>query len=94
MLQKRKRKIREKKNLLVFDVPLLFEKDNINNKNLNGIQNITLIVVAHRLSTIKNFDEILYIDAGKLIEKGSHKNLMRKKGSYYQLYQKQLKKNA
>ena len=63
-------------------------------ENLNGIKNITLVVVAHRLSTIKNFDEILFFESGKLTERGSHKNLMAKKGSYYQLYQKQLKKNA
>ena len=63
-------------------------------ENLNGIKNITLVVVAHRLSTIKNFDEILFFEAGKLTESGSHKNLMAKKGFYYQLYQKQLKKNA
>ena len=62
--------------------------------NLYGIKNISLVVVAHRLSTIKNFDEILYPEAGKLLERGSHKNLMKKKGSYYQLYQKQLRKNA
>src|SRR5210317_670956 len=62
--------------------------------NLHSIKNITLVVVAHRLSTIKNFDEILYLEEGKLLERGSHKNLMKKKGSYYQLYQKQLRKNA
>ena len=62
--------------------------------NLYGIKNISLVVVAHRLSTIINFDEILYLEAGKLLERGSHKNLMKKKGSYYQLYQKQLRKNA
>jgi len=62
--------------------------------NLYGMKNISLVVVAHRLSTIKNFDDILYLEAGKLLERGSHKNLMKKKGSYYQLYQKQLRKNA
>ena len=62
--------------------------------NLGNLKNITLIVVAHRLSTIKNFDEIFYLDSGKRIEKGSHKSLIAKKGSYFQLYQKQLKKNA
>ncbi|MDA8711173.1 ABC transporter ATP-binding protein/permease [Alphaproteobacteria bacterium] len=62
--------------------------------NLHSIRNITLVVVAHRLSTIKHFDEILYLESGKLLEQGSHKSLMAKKGFYYQLYQKQLKKNA
>ncbi len=62
--------------------------------NLHSIKNITLVVVAHRLSTIKHFDEIFYLETGKLLEQGSHKSLMAKKGFYYQLYQKQLKKNA
>ena len=91
------RALAQKKSIILLDEPtsnLDLKTESKLFENLNGIKNITLIVVAHRLSTIKNFDEILYIDAGKLIEKGSHKNLMRKKGSYYQLYQKQLKKNA
>ncbi len=91
------RALAQKKSIILLDEPtsnLDLKTESKLFENLNGIKNITLIVVAHRLSTIKNFDEILYIDAGNLIEKGSHKNLMRKKGSYYQLYQKQLKKNA
>ena len=91
------RALAQKKSIILLDEPtsnLDLKTESKLFENLNGIKNITLIVVAHRLSTIKNFDEILYIDSGNLIEKGSHKNLMRKKGSYYQLYQKQLKKNA
>ena len=60
--------------------------------NLYKIKNITLIVVAHRLSTIKNFDEIFFLEKGKILEKGSHEYLMKIKGKYYQLYQKQLKR--
>tara|TARA_Y100000996_G_scaffold414831_1_gene406973 strand:+ start:355 stop:2082 length:1728 start_codon:yes stop_codon:yes gene_type:complete len=63
-------------------------------KNLSSIKNITLIVIAHRLSTIKNFNEIIFIENGNIIEKGSHKSLMSKKKNYYQLYRKQLQKNA
>ena len=53
-----------------------------------------MMVVAHRLSTIKNFDEIYYLDNGKIIEKGNHKTLMARKKHYYSLYQRQIKKNA
>ncbi len=63
-------------------------------KNLSSIKNITLVVIAHRLSTIKDFDKIFFIENSKVIEKGTHKSLMLKKKNYYQLYQKQLQKNA
>ena len=54
----------------------------------------TTIVVAHRLSTIKNADEILVISNGKVVEQGSHTKLMKKsKGLYKKLYQAQFKYN-
>ena len=62
--------------------------------NLYHLPKITMIVVAHRLSTIKNFDEIYYLENGEVIEKGTHKTLMAKKKNYYNLYQRQIKKNA
>lgn len=52
-------------------------------------ENRTAIVIAHRLSTIENADEILVIDDGKLLERGSHRELLDKQGAYYQLYQMQ-----
>ena len=62
--------------------------------NLYHLPKITMIVVAHRLSTIKNFDEIYYLENGEVVEKGTHKTLMAKKKHYYNLYQRQIKKNA
>ena len=53
----------------------------------------TTIVVAHRLSTIKNADEIIVISDGKILEKGSHDELMELKGEYYNLYSMQFKHN-
>jgi ATP-binding cassette subfamily B protein len=50
----------------------------------------TSILIAHRLSTITNCDRILYIEKGKIIEDGSHKQLMHKKGKYFQLYIRQI----
>ena len=46
----------------------------------------TVFVIAHRLSTIKNSDVIMVLDQGKIIERGSHDELIAQKGSYYQLY--------
>lgn len=48
--------------------------------------NSTAFIIAHRLSTIKNADKILYIENGKILEQGSHKELINKKGKYYELY--------
>ena len=50
----------------------------------------TSFVVAHRLSTIKDCDRILYISEGRIVESGSHDELMEKKGLYYELYTSQL----
>jgi ATP-binding cassette subfamily B protein len=49
----------------------------------------TAFVIAHRLSTIRNADEILVMDAGKIVEQGSHDELIAKKGFYYDLYNSQ-----
>ncbi len=61
----------------------------------NGIHGImegrTSLIIAHRLSTIKNCDRILVVKKGKIVEDGTHKDLMKKKGYYYQLYTKQLR---
>jgi ATP-binding cassette subfamily B protein len=50
----------------------------------------TVVVVAHRLSTVKNADQIVVLDDGKIIETGNHKELTRKKGAYYHLVKNQL----
>ena len=46
----------------------------------------TVFVIAHRLSTVKNSDVIMVLDHGVIIERGSHQELIDKKGKYYQLY--------
>ena len=46
----------------------------------------TVFVIAHRLSTVKNSDVILVLDHGRVIERGSHEDLIAAKGQYYQLY--------
>lgn len=46
----------------------------------------TVFVIAHRLSTVKNSDVIMVLDHGRIIERGSHEDLIRQKGTYFQLY--------
>lgn len=53
------------------------------------MQNRTSLVIAHRLSTIENADRILVMDKGKIVESGSHKELLKLKGYYTKLYQKE-----
>lgn len=50
----------------------------------------TSILIAHRVSTIKNADKILVIEDGEIMEQGNHKTLMSQKGIYFELYEKQL----
>ncbi|MCX7878117.1 MAG: ABC transporter ATP-binding protein/permease [Ignavibacteria bacterium] len=50
----------------------------------------TSIIIAHRLSTVRNCDRIIVIDNGEIMEDGSHKELISKKGIYYRLYTRQL----
>jgi len=54
-------------------------------------KNRTSIIVAHRLSTIKNADKILVIDKGKIVEEGTHNNLIKTNGFYKKLYDYQFK---
>ncbi len=55
----------------------------------NLMQNRTSIIIAHRLSTARDADRIMVISSGKIIETGSHKQLMKQKGFYYRLNQLQ-----
>lgn len=50
----------------------------------------TVVIVAHRLSTVKNADKIIVLDKGKVMEEGTHTDLTKNKGLYYQLVKNQL----
>lgn len=52
----------------------------------NLMEGRTVFVIAHRLSTIRNSKAIIVLDHGQIIERGSHEELLEKKGTYYQLY--------
>ncbi|NEO72516.1 peptidase domain-containing ABC transporter [Moorena sp. SIO3H5] len=68
------------------------ESERIIQNNLNQIlKGRTTLVIAHRLSTVRNADLILVMDRGVLIERGTHQELMAKRGHYYYLNQQQFK---
>ena len=54
------------------------------------MKNKTVIAIAHRLSTLREMDRILVFDKGRIVEQGTHLNLLRKKGLYYKLYNMQV----
>ena len=60
-------------------------------ENLNKIyEGKTVVVVAHRLSTVKNADQIVVLDKGEIVEQGTHAELTAKRGAYYHLVKNQL----
>jgi ATP-binding cassette subfamily B protein len=60
-------------------------------ENLNTFfKDKTAVVIAHRLSTVQNADQIVVLDKGRIIEKGNHKELIKLKGSYFHLVKNQL----
>ncbi len=80
--------------VLIFDdclsaVDTRTEEEILNNLGRN-MAGKTSIIIAHRISTIKNADKILVLDNGEIIEHGNHEFLMDKKGTYFELYEKQL----
>jgi ATP-binding cassette, subfamily B, multidrug efflux pump len=66
------------------------ETESIIQESLEKMMNIsTMIIVAHRLSTIQHADQIIVMSHGKIVESGSHQVLLKEKGLYYNLYQLQ-----
>ena len=70
------------------------ELDVINEKKIvealnSAFKNRTVIVVAHRLSTIRNADQIVVLNKGRIVEVGNHENLIARKGEYFNLVSSQ-----
>lgn len=57
----------------------------------NLMQDRTVFVIAHRLSTVQNADQIVVVNEGEIVEKGTHEELLKKEGAYYTLYSAQFK---
>ena len=61
--------------------------------SLEKMKNIgTMLIVAHRLSTIQHADNIILLSKGQIVEQGNHQELLKQKGKYYQLYTLQYNK--
>lgn len=85
---------------MLLDAPMLILDEATSNVDTRTEQQIqqamralmehkTCFVIAHRLSTIQNADEILVVNHGEIVEQGTHLELMRQKGFYYQMYRAQ-----
>ena len=67
------------------------ENEKIIMQNLDSFfKNKTVLIIAHRLSTVKNADQIVVLDNGKIVETGNHNKLVKAKGAYYNLVKNQL----
>ena len=60
---------------------------------VNLMKERTSLIIAHRLSTIQDADVIVVMDSGRIVEMGNHKDLLKKKGKYYELYMTQFEGN-
>ncbi len=80
--------------ILIFDDCLSAVDTRTEEEILNNLGRVmkdkTSIIIAHRISTIKNADKILVMDNGEIVEHGNHEYLMQLKGTYFELYEKQL----
>ncbi len=88
------RAIIKQPQILIFDDCLSAVDTNTENQILNQLKTImkgrTSIIISHRVSSVKQADQIIVLDKGKIIERGNHFSLMEKKGDYFDLYERQM----
>lgn len=81
-------------NILILDDSLSAVDTQTEDSILNSLKDVvkirTSIIIAHRVSSIQNTDEIIFLDEGEIVERGTHQELLNLRGYYYSLYQKQL----
>lgn len=78
--------------VLVFDdstSALDMETEHQIQETLNTLDGTTKIIIAHRISAVRNADEIIILDNGTIAERGTHQSLLKKKGLYYETYMAQ-----
>lgn len=83
------RAISKKAPILVLDdstSALDMETESEIQRTLDNINGVTRIIVAHRVSAVRNADEIIYLQDGRIAERGTHQELLNKKGLYYETY--------
>lgn len=88
------RAIAKDPKILILDDSLSAVDTKTEEKILEGLKQVmknrTAVIIAHRISTIKDADEIVVLDEGKIVERGSHEELIALKGLYNSIYEKQL----
>lgn len=86
------RAIAKKSPILVLDdstSALDMETESQIQETLETMQGTTKIIIGHRISAVKNADEIIFLDKGRIAERGTHDELLKKKGLYYETYMAQ-----
>ncbi|MGI6188952.1 MAG: ABC transporter ATP-binding protein [Clostridiales bacterium] len=90
------RAIIKEPSILILDDSLSAVDTKTEEKILNNLKKVlegrTGIIIAHRVSSVRYADQIIFMDNGRIIERGKHDELMEMKGAYYRLYQSQIKK--
>lgn len=86
------RALSKKTPILVLDdstSALDMETEHLIQKSLNDLKDTTKVIIAHRISAVRNADEIVILDEGSIVERGTHEELLKAKGFYYKTYMAQ-----